>query len=320
MSTATRRIELSGLALALRHDQAGSRDVAYIPPEGLVIAANIALALGRPLLLTGEPGCGKTAFAHAAAHALKAQIEVCDVRSDSRARDLLYDYQALERFADAQVDKDRAKDARKYITLMGLGRALAPAAEPRPAPRGADGGTVVLIDEIDKAPRDLPNDLLAVLERGKFEIPEIRPDAGPGDLQRYMGKGQAAPLVVFTSNAEKDLPEPFLRRCIFFHIPFPGKKALVEILRAHFGAADPPDGPTWEEQAAAVVQIREIGDLKKRPSTAEMIDWARALVLRVVDREKVKAKLKSGSWGELPGLECLVKHSDDLAKLRRPSA
>ena len=211
----------------LRGDFFGQDRYPYHPHQGLVAAANTALLLGVPLLLTGEPGCGKTDFAWAAARKLGREPLCCYVRSDTRARDLLYHYDAVRRFADAQGNRaEEAARPQGYIDLMPLGQALlAPQQE------------VVLIDEIDKAPRDLPNDLLRELDQGHFDIPEIPPDAplGPalgaaaGDdlsgvrLQRRMQRQEERPmpLVIITSNQERQLPDPFLRRCVFFHIPFP---------------------------------------------------------------------------------------------------
>ncbi len=212
----------------------------YQADPGLLAAANAALALGMPLLLTGEAGCGKTDFAYAVAHALSTDPEVetsksklleCYVRSDSRAQDLLYHYDALSRFGDAhhggEAGKQRAEEVRNYIELRDLGRALM-----------SSSLRVVLIDEIDKAPRDLPNDLLRELDQGHFEIPEIPAADFPADASAKSGdrgqpidsdrpltyrnqmrrpEGAHKPMVIITSNVERQLPDPFLRRCVFFH-------------------------------------------------------------------------------------------------------
>lgn len=212
----------------------------YRADAGLLAAANAALALEMPLLLTGEAGCGKTDCAYAVASALVEDREVtpgesdlleCYVRSDSRAQDLLYQYDALGRFGDAShggpAGARRAEEVRNYIELRPLGRALMSA-----------GLRVVLIDEIDKAPRDLPNDLLRELDQGHFEIPEIPAaddqsgeTATPIDPDRPLTfrnqmrrpEGARKPMVIITSNVERQLPDPFLRRCVFFHIPFPSR-------------------------------------------------------------------------------------------------
>jgi MoxR-like ATPase len=301
----------------------------YIAPAALVHAANTALGLELPLLLTGEPGCGKSDFSWVAAKALGHDEPLrCHIRSDTRARDLLYHYDALVRFGDAQHgDRDRARDPRNYIALRPLGAALMTRGR-RP---------VVLIDEIDKAPRDLPNDLLHELDEGRFEIPEI------GDFEssqpafdrthkeialvRFMERTAATrkPLVVITSNAERQLPEPFLRRCVFFHIPPPRREWLAEIARARF-----PDGdPTLLLDLVSIFfALRQHRELVKPPTTAEMLNWIAALTKLYDPRDAripiraFTAAVKEGggklppgselSWAELPGLVCLLKLNEDL--------
>lgn len=313
---------------------------AYIPAPGLVHAANTALGLGMPLLLTGEPGCGKSDFAWAAARALGlARPLLCQVRSDSRARDLLYHYDALVRFADAQASSPRARDPRNYVSLRPLGAALMARGQRQ----------VVRIDEIDKAPRDLPNDLLLELDEGVFEIPEID-DPMEGEvrdrrfpevvLRRDMHRpeGAAKPLVIVTSNAERQLPEPFLRRCVFFHITYPDAKGLRKIVDARF--EDRP--PRTREVLTAVFQALREHDrgLIKPPTIAEMLQWTDALT-RLYDEEFVgealdafHAAILSGGgrlpavprgkpglrWSDLPGISCLIKHKDDLRRVTGDAA
>lgn len=303
----------------------------YLPRAGLVHAANTALGLGMPLLLTGEPGCGKSDFAWAAARALGlAEPLMCQIRSDSRARDLLYQYDALVRFSDAQANSERARDPRNYIRLRPLGAALM-----TPVRR-----QVVRIDEIDKAPRDLPNDLLHELEQGEFEIPEIWEDTpqapvfdrkyGEIALRREMKRpaGAPKPLVIITSNAERQLPEPFLRRCIFFHIDHPGEQQLAAIVAARF-EQEPPE---FHRLIADVFQgLRtHSAEFIKPPTIAEMLQWTTAITDLYARGDvqtalvRFQAALRRGggrltaatpSWSELPGLSCLLKHKEDLLQI-----
>lgn len=302
----------------------GREGAAYHAPPDLVTAAQVALTLGRPLLLTGEPGCGKTDFAYAVEGALRAYgdpadpgLLECHVRSDSRARDLLYFHDALARFGDAHHggdgEKVRARDPRNYLQLLPLGRALI-----SPYLR------VVLVDEVDKAPRDLPNDLLRELDHKRFEIPEIPSEAGehPSGLRRVMGDGHARPLVIITSNVERQLPDAFLRRCVFFHIPFPEEEALRKILADRF-----PGVQALHDRVLKVfLALRDVS-LTKRPATSELVDWVAALH-GVFARAEVEVALArftealarsrapaSAPWGDLPALTCLVKLREDLEKL-----
>jgi MoxR-like ATPase len=317
------------------------REGSYHPSAGLVAAANAALVLGMPLLLTGEPGCGKTDFASAVAGVLGWPCHTCFVRSDSRARDLLYSYDALRRFGDAQYgsarEKQRARDSRHYIRLEGLGLGLT---SPEPA--------VVLIDEIDKAPRDLPNDLLRELDRSRaeFEIPELD-DAVLRELDAEyrkenvgspMCEGRALkhvmrrptdaprPLVIITSNIERQLPEPFLRRCLFFHIEFPDAMALKRIVQGRFPRQ--PE-PLLTQAIDLVLALRKHYGLTKKPTTAELISWLEVLermcepayvqhalagAASKLDREK-HTPLKPIDWSLLPGLPCLLKLDEDLQRV-----
>lgn len=303
----------------------------YLADPGLINAANTALGLELPLLLTGEPGCGKSDFAWVAAHALHLQRPlVCLVRSDTRARDLLYHYDALNRFGDAQHgDRTRAQDPRNYVRLRPLGVGLMTA-----APR-----QVVLIDEIDKAPRDLPNDLLRELDEGHFEIPEIEAAAYRDEkfdeehrgisLRRHMQRpGARKPFVVITSNAERQLPEPFLRRCVFYHIPPPGRERLLAIVERRFRLRASLTTNLTDIFVALRLHVEQ-SQLTKSPTTSEMIAWVQALTVvyrpdhvdRVVPRfaEAVArgGKLPAGdlTWAALPGISVLIKHKEDLFAL-----
>ncbi|MCG6869046.1 MAG: MoxR family ATPase [Gammaproteobacteria bacterium] len=317
----------------------------YQADPGLLAAANAALALEMPLLLTGEAGCGKTDFAYAVASALARDREVeasrsglleCYVRSDSRAQDLLYHYDALSRFGDAhhggEAGRLRAEEVRNYIELRDLGRALM-----------SSSLRVVLIDEIDKAPRDLPNDLLRELDQGHFEIPEIPAadylegvSAASGDQgqaidperpltyrnQMRRPEGARKPMVIITSNVERQLPDPFLRRCVFFHIPFPDKAELRAILADRF-----PGAPALDHAVDIFKTLRDVPNLTKRPTTSELINWVQTLnrVFREDAVDKAFAGFPTGdavadrpaelSWAVLPGLGCLVKLREDLDRL-----
>lgn len=326
------RIPKEGLKGRLGYD--------YIADPKLVAAANAAFTLQMPLLLTGDAGCGKTDFAWAAAGALAVDAQAgpstgdlleCYVRSDSRARDLLYHYDAIRRFGDAQhggeAGRRRAEDPRPYITLQPLGEALM-SAELR----------VVLIDEIDKAPRDLPNDLLRELDQGHFEIPEIPDeagtDAGPVDgrnaktFRRTMRRPNPdrRPLVIITSNVERQLPDPFLRRCVFFHIPFPDSQ-MRAILSARF--PESAQAPLFIDKTLEIFsELRQVKTLTRKPTTSELINWVDALhqlfepadVVAALERFKGMGTGTLSApfglpWHELPALGCLVKLREDLERL-----
>ncbi len=193
----------------------------YITDQNLVEVINLAIALRRPLLLQGDPGCGKTRLAYMLAYSLRYPLEECYIKSTSRAQDLLYNFDAVSRLYDAQLggaDNERSRAPRNYITLGPLGQAIARA--------GHGQASIVLIDEIDKADLDFPNDLLRELDRLEFEVPEV-----PG---MHIRAGEMAvhwPIVLITHNEEKALPAAFLRRCIFHVLKFPSDEVLLEQIR-----------------------------------------------------------------------------------------
>jgi len=236
----------------------------YRPSPELVAAVNVAIALGRPLLLQGEPGCGKTRLAHAVAYELGLPLEEGYIKSTSRAQDFLYTYDALKRLYDAQLrlGPDHAaatyKDVHHYLEFGPLGRAIAKAQH--------DQRSVVLIDEIDKADLDFPNDLLLELDRLRFQVdmdPRLR-FAVPDD------KPHLRPIVIITHNEEKALPTAFLRRCVYHYVQFPDSPAaLREVLALH--ALD--EDEAFSAKAIDVLLQLRRRDLAKKPGLGELIDW-----------------------------------------------
>jgi MoxR-like ATPase len=262
----------------------------YLPSPELVEAINLAIALRRPLLIKGEPGCGKTRLAPAVARQLGLEFKSWSIKSTSRARDGLYLYDAVGRLRAAQLaaagkllpEAELAKlaDPSAYIKWMPLGLAFR-----------SDRPMVVLIDEIDKADIDFPNDLLLELDERRFVVDET------GDVF----EAKHAPIIFITSNDEKDLPDAFLRRCLFHYIEFPDEMRLVQIVRAHF-----PDDSRRLIDAVVQRFIALRRDMQgKKVSTSELIDWF--TVLRRHPRDEVLQKLE----GRLPYLSVLLKSWED---------
>jgi MoxR-like ATPase len=231
----------------------------YLASQELENAVNIAIALGRPLLLQGDPGAGKTRLAYAVAFALGLPLEEAYIKSTSRAQDMLYTYDAVRRLYDAQLRGERGNPglAREYIRLGPLGRAIVRAQYGR--------RSVVLIDEIDKADIDFPNDLLRELDRLTFDIPEA-------DGVRFAippDKPQLRPLIFVTNNEEKTLPAAFLRRCIFHYVEFPDDRDYLDRVLALHQVGDPE---LREAAIATLLRLREL-DLAKKPGLSELLDW-----------------------------------------------
>ncbi|MFG1606904.1 AAA family ATPase [Actinoplanes sp. NPDC049265] len=257
----------------------------YRASERLQAAVNLAVGLGRPLLLQGDPGVGKTRLAHAVAYALNLPLEIAPIKSTSRGRDLLYTYDAVRRLHDVQL-RGRVGDARDYIRLGPLGRVIARAQHGR--------RSVLLIDEVDKADLDFPNDLLHELDALAFAFDEV-PGAGhavPAD------RPDLRPIIVVTNNEEKALPGAFLRRCIFHYVEFPAAHAdLDDILTMH--GVDRP-----ELRTAVIEMIDRLRalDLAKKPGLSELLDWAGFLQAVGTPPDEVAA---------LPYPEALLKQRGD---------
>ncbi|MDR1204036.1 MAG: MoxR family ATPase [Peptococcaceae bacterium] len=259
----------------------GSED--YVVTDELKNAVNIAIALEKPLLIKGEPGTGKTVLAKAIANTLNKRLIIWNIKSTTKAQEGLYVYDTVQRLYDSQFGEGDVSDIKRYIKLGQLGQAL-----------GADDQVVLLIDEIDKADLEFPNDLLWELDQMEFFIPETR--------ERISAKTR--PIVVITSNAEKELPNAFLRRCIFHYIAFPEADQMAEIVHVHY--------PNIEDELLShamdkFYEIRSVKDMQKKPSTSELLDWLMALMLTGIPLEKIDA--------ETPYLGVLLKKNEDIDAL-----
>lgn len=257
----------------------------YIAAPELMQAVDVAIALEKPLLIKGEPGTGKTMLAEAISESLGKKLYIWNIKSTTKAQDGLYTYDTVQRLYDSQFGEAGVDDIRHYIKLGQLGEAF-----------HADEQVVLLIDEIDKADLEFPNDLLWELDKMEFYIHET------GETI----KAKTRPIVIITSNAEKELPDAFLRRCIFHYIAFPDKEQMADIVHAHF---ENLEDNLLKEAMDAFYWIRSLRDVRKKPSTSELVDWIRALLLSGMDTERVKK--------ELPFLGVLVKKDEDLAAVNR---
>ena len=269
----------------------------YIATEDLRIAVNAALTLERPLLVKGEPGTGKTVLAEEVAKALDLELLTWHIKSTTKAHQGLYEYDAITRLRDSQLGDERVKDIKNYINRGKLWEAFA-----------HKGRVVLLIDEIDKADIEFPNDLLQELDRMEFFVYET------GETI----KAETRPLVIITSNNEKELPDAFLRRCFFHYIAFPDHETMTEIVKVHF----PDLKPRLVKEALSVFyEVREVPGLKKKPSTSELLDWLKLLMNEDIDettlRERDPNKLIPPLHGALLKNEQDVQLFEKLAFLAR---
>ena len=257
---------------------------AYVASEELLRSVNIAMALEKPLLVKGEPGTGKTMLAQAVADSLGMELIIWSIKSTTKAQDGLYVYDTVQRLYDSQFGAD-VSDIGKYIKLGKLGEAFR-----------RDTPCVLLIDEIDKADIEFPNDLLWELDKMEFYIPETKETV----------KATRRPVVIITSNAEKELPDAFLRRCVFHYIDFPDAEMMERIVKVHFADLD---DKLLSKALEAFYALRALRGLQKKPSTSELIDWVQALRIGGVDPAKIEKTM--------PFAGVLLKKNEDLDTLEK---
>lgn len=256
----------------------GSKD--YVVTDELMNAVNVSIALKKPLLIKGEPGTGKTMLAEAISEALDMPLIIWSIKSTTKAQDGLYVYDTVQRLYDSQFGEGDVRDIGKYIKLGKLGEAFT-----------SDRQVVLLIDEIDKADLEFPNDLLWELDKMEFYINETKETVST----------KHRPIVIITSNAEKELPDAFLRRCIFHYIEFPDRDKMEEIIKVHYGDID---RRLVKNSLEAFYKIRDMKDLQKRPSTSELLDWIQALMVSGVSINDL--------YEDMPFIGILLKKNQDI--------
>jgi len=259
----------------------------YVASRELMDSVNVAIALQKPLLVKGEPGTGKTMLAEAVAQSLGKRLVIWNIKSTTKAQDGLYMYDTIQRLYDGQFGEEGVDDIARYIKLGKLGEAF-----------DSDEQVVLLIDEIDKADLEFPNDLLWELDQMEFYIHETKRTV----------KAKQRPIVIITSNAEKELPDAFLRRCIFHYIDFPDETLMEDIVKVHFPNVEEN---LLKEAMKVFYEIRSFRDIRKKPSTSELIDWINALQIGGISAERLK---------ELPFVGVIVKKDEDLETVRHKMA
>ncbi|MFC7378207.1 AAA family ATPase [Brevundimonas sp. GCM10030266] len=263
----------------------------YIATDDLKIAVNAAVALERPLLIKGEPGTGKTVLAYEMAKALNAPLITWHVKSTTKAHNGLYEYDAVSRLRDSQLGEEKVHDVRNYLKKGKLWEAFTSPVRP-----------VLLIDEIDKADIEFPNDLLQELDRMEFYVQEIDETI----------RAEVRPVVVITSNNEKELPDAFLRRCFFHYIRFPDAETMRDIVEVHFPGIK---GRLASEALKTFYEIRDTPGLKKKPSTSELLDWLKLLLVEDIDAETLREKSPNKLIPPLHG--ALLKNEQDVHLFER---
>ena len=263
----------------------------YVATHDLKLAVNAALTLQRPLLIKGEPGTGKTMLAEEVAAALQMPLLQWHIKSTTKAQQGLYEYDAVSRLRDSQLGDERVKDIHNYIVKGVLWQAFT-----------SDEPVVLLIDEIDKADIEFPNDLLRELDRMEFYVYETR----------EMVRAKHRPLVIITSNNEKELPDAFLRRCFFHYIRFPDKETMQQIVDVHF--------PTIKRDLLSAAlhsffELREVPGLKKKPSTSELLDWLKLLLAEDLPAEALRSTDQKSVVPPLHG--ALLKNEQDVHLFER---
>jgi MoxR-like ATPase len=263
----------------------------YIATEDLRVAVNAAIALERPLLVKGEPGTGKTILAHEIAKAVGAPLITWHIKSTTKAQQGLYEYDAVARLRDGQLGDPRVKDIANYISRGKMWDAFT-----------ADVRPVLLIDEIDKADIEFPNDLLLELDRMEFFVYETR--------QTVVARQR--PIVIITSNNEKELPDAFLRRCFFHYIRFPDRETMAKIVEVHHPKLKQA---LLKEALGIFYEVRDVPGLKKKPSTSELIDWIKLLLVEDISPEVLRAKDPGKLIPPLHG--ALLKNEQDVQLFER---
>jgi MoxR-like ATPase len=263
----------------------------YVATQDLKLAVNAALTLERPLLIKGEPGTGKTMLAEEVARALGRPLMQWHIKSTTKAQQGLYEYDAVSRLRDSQLGDARVKDIENYIVQGVLWQAF-----------DADQQVVLLIDEVDKADIEFPNDLLRELDRMEFYVYETR----------QLVRAKHRPLVIITSNNEKELPDAFLRRCFFHYIRFPDKETMEKIVDVHY--------PSLKKDLLAAAlqsffQLRDVPGLKKKPSTSELLDWLKLLLAEDIPAEALHSKDSKAVIPPLHG--ALLKNEQDVHLFER---